>query len=117
MAKRLKKYQIKYQKYNEQTVLEFVTHAYTPLSGIKDWKDAGLKQEHTIVEIYEDNVLIEIPVDNRKSTKTKGINQTFVKYYCDNDLIDEMKAIVARKKIKVNRFINEAVREKINKET
>jgi hypothetical protein len=109
--KKLKNITVKYHKKGipPNGDMLFSVNSINVLSGVRAWK-TDFHKDHDIHEIHEDGVKVAIPVDKRGGNNNKGVNQKARTYYVDNDLLKELNA-----QNKVNQFINQAVREKLER--
>lgn len=109
--KKLKQITVKYHKkgiFPNGNML-FSVKSRNVLSGVREWKKE-LSSLHDIHEVYEDGVNVPIPVDGRGGAKRIGTTQTSVSYKADNDLLELLKL-----QKNINQFINQAVREKLER--
>lgn len=109
--KKLKNITVKYHKKGilPNGNMLFSIKSRNLLSGVREWKKE-LASFHDIHEVYEDGVKVSIPVDGRGGAKRIGTTQTSVPYKADNDLLELLKL-----QKNVNQFINQAVREKLER--
>ena len=87
----------------------FKVQSRNVLSGVRAWK-TDFHKDHDIYEVHEDGVKVPIPVDGRGGAKRIGTTQTPRTYYVDNVLLEGLN-----NQKNINQFINQAVREKLER--
>lgn len=91
--------------------LELLIYANTPLQGLRLFRLFNKENEYELLEYFEDGIKIEIPTEKRGGNhKSHIVRQTNINYAVDSDLINLLNQQPNR-----NKFINQSVREKLQK--